>query len=378
MPSFNAQAFGGDTANLTLSARLRGLAQPSPGAGQRQAPPHHRQPGRPVGRLPGAAAADLGFIPMAGIGRIRSADRRPRRQYGTDAIAGVVNIILKKNPSGARSRPRAASMFRRRRQDGRRLGQHRHGADREQLSERHGRKQIPRLLEPRPARPARLQPGQPGYSAANNAVESQIPGYPNLNLISGDAEYRLNNLAFNAGVELPMDFEVYSFGTLGLQGRSAYENYRRYNRIQGKQGAADRPLPLGFSPRERIIEDDYALTLGALGQAGRLGSGPVVDLRQGRHRGPRRGLGQRQPLCRHLDPDGQGFHPRPRSTPAAGATTQWTNNLDLRRGFDVGLATPLDVAFGYEQRRDTYRIGQGDAASTYKEGSQSYPELLQD
>ena len=26
MPSFNAQAFGGDTANLTLSARLRGLS----------------------------------------------------------------------------------------------------------------------------------------------------------------------------------------------------------------------------------------------------------------------------------------------------------------------------------------------------------------
>ena len=33
----------------------------------------------------------------------------------------------------------------------------------------------------------------------------------------------------------------------------------------------------------------------------------------------------------------------------------------VRRGFDVGLSAPLDVALGYEQRRDTYRIGAGDA-----------------
>jgi len=37
------------------------------------------------------------------------------------------------------------------------------------------------------------------------------------------------------------------------------------------------------------------------------------------------------------------------------------------------LASPLTVAIGAEAREDYYAIAQGDAASTYKDGSQSYP-----
>ncbi len=111
-------------------------------------------------------------------------------------------------------------------------------------------------------------PASPSYSAANNAVEKLIPGYPNLNLISGDAEYRVSNFMYNAGFDLPGGFELYSFGSYGHKDASAYENYRRYNRVQGVQGAADRPFPLGFSPRERIIEDDYAVTAGLSGELG--------------------------------------------------------------------------------------------------------------
>jgi iron complex outermembrane receptor protein len=53
--------------------------------------------------------------------------------------------------------------------------------------------------------------------------------------------------------------------------------------------------------------------------------------------------------------------------------SQWTNNLDISREFDVGWATPLNFAIGLEHRRDEYEIGAGDAASRYKEGSQSFP-----
>jgi iron complex outermembrane receptor protein len=54
-------------------------------------------------------------------------------------------------------------------------------------------------------------------------------------------------------------------------------------------------------------------------------------------------------------------------------TTQWTNNLDIAKEFDFGLADPVNLAFGLEQRSESYEIGKGDSASTYKEGSQSYP-----
>ena len=54
-------------------------------------------------------------------------------------------------------------------------------------------------------------------------------------------------------------------------------------------------------------------------------------------------------------------------------STELTGNLDVSRGFDVGMASPLNVAFGAETRRETYEIGRGDAGSIYKEGGQSYP-----
>ena len=40
------------------------------------------------------------------------------------------------------------------------------------------------------------------------------------------------------------------------------------------------------------------------------------------------------------------------------------------------MATPLTVAFGVEQRNESYQITAGDGASTYKEGGQSYPGFL--
>jgi iron complex outermembrane receptor protein len=373
VPSFNAQAFGGDTANLTLSARLRGLS-PNQALVLINGKRRHTTGNFAVlsGPYQGAAAADLGFIPMASIGRIEVLTDGAAAQYGTDAIAGVVNIILKKSESGGAVSATAGEYF-----DG--------GGKTASFSANLGTAPTENSylnftveskyhgFSNRGLPDQRVyNPASPSYSAANNAVESQIKGYPNLNLISGDAEYRMHVLAFNGGVELPGDFEVYSFGTYGHKDASAYENYRRYNRVQGKMGAADRPFPNGFSPRERIIEDDYALTLGLSGVV----AGWNLDLSAT--------YGKDDIEVRVEDSANaslytdtstlttKGFTP---TSFHAGSwqTTQWTNNLDLSRGFDVGLATPLDVALGIEQRRDTYAIGAGDAASTYKEGSQSYP-----
>ena len=52
------------------------------------------------GQFQGAATADLDLIPVAAIDHIEVLQEGAAAQYGTDAIAGVVNIILKKNASG--------------------------------------------------------------------------------------------------------------------------------------------------------------------------------------------------------------------------------------------------------------------------------------
>ena len=46
--------------------------------------------------------------------------------------------------------------------------------------------------------------------------------------------------------------------------------------------------------------------------------------------------------------------------------------VDANHGFNVGMASPLNVAVGVEAREDTYFIGAGDPASYYKEGPQSF------
>jgi iron complex outermembrane receptor protein len=269
VPSFNAQAFGGDTANLTLSARLRGLS-PNHALVLVNGKRRHTTANFAVlsGAYQGAAAADLSFIPTASVGRIEVLTDGAAAQYGTDAIAGVINIIMKKADQGGSVSLNGGQYI-----DG--------GGKTADMSLNIGMAPVEGAylnltaqtkyhgFSNRGRGDQRMEnPLSPSFSAAHLAVESQIPGYPNKNLISGDAEYRISTFMYNAGIELPGDYELYSFGSYGHKDASAYENYRRYNRVQGRQGAADRMYPLGFSPRERIIEDDYAFTVGVSGAVG--------------------------------------------------------------------------------------------------------------
>ena len=373
VPSFNAQAFGGDTANLTLSARLRGLS-PNHALVLINGKRRHTTANFAVlsGAYQGAAATDLSFIPMASIGRIEVLTDGAAAQYGTDAIAGVINVILKKADAGGSISATGGEYM----DEGGKTAaiSFNIGAAPTENSylnltaetKYHGFSNRG-LADQRSVNPA-----SPSYSAANFAYESTLPGFPNFNLISGDAEYRLSNLGYNGGVSITDDLQIYSFGSYGHKDASAYENYRRYNRVQGVQGAADRPFPRGFSPRERIIEDDYAGTLGISGVVGGwnfdLSSTYGVDDIEVRVEDAANASLYRDTSTLTT----KGYTP---TSFHAGAwtTTQLTNNLDLSKEFDVGMATPLAAAFGFENRHETYEIGAGDAASRYKEGSQSYP-----
>jgi len=105
LPSFTAQAFGGDTANLTLSARLRGLS-PNDTLVLINGKRRHGTANLAVlgGPYQGGAAADLNYIPVAAIDHIEVLQDGAAAQYGSDAIAGVINIILKSNNHGGTPR----------------------------------------------------------------------------------------------------------------------------------------------------------------------------------------------------------------------------------------------------------------------------------
>ena len=357
LPSFNAQAFGGDMANMTLSARLRGLSPNNTLVlvnGKRR----HGTSNLAVlgGAYQGGAAADLNFIPVAAIDHIEVLQDGAAAQYGTDAIAGVINIILKSNYKGGVANVTGGGYS----DGGGRTGDASaniglmpfetaylsltaeskyHG-----FTNRGG-------IDPRVIDPATL-------AAQPNLTKS--PGYPYLNKISGDAQYHQSVVAANFGFDLGSSASFYSFGTYGKKKARAFENYRMPSRLP-------QIYPNGFSPLETFDEEDYAFTAGIKGA---LGSGWKWDFASTYGKDVSKlGVATSANVSLFTDTG---------STPtefAAGQfkAGQWTTNLDIGRDFDVGMATPLGFAFGLEHRRDTYEIVAGDTASRYKEGSQSFP-----
>src|SRR4051794_14456376 len=102
VPSFTAQAFGGDMANQTLQAKMRGLS-PNHTLVLVNGKRRHTTASLAIlgGPYQGGAGVDLNFIPVEAIDHVEVLTDGAAAQYGTDAIAGVINIILKKNSDGA-------------------------------------------------------------------------------------------------------------------------------------------------------------------------------------------------------------------------------------------------------------------------------------
>jgi iron complex outermembrane receptor protein len=372
VPSLQMQAFGFDQAGQTLLAKLRGL---SPNDvlvlinGKRRHTTANLQvdTGSPY---QGGASVDLNFIPLDAIDHIEVLTDGAAAQYGTDAIAGVINIILKRNSSGGS----VAGTYGQYGNDG--------GGRTEDVSGNagfaagtggffnitgdfrdHGHSNVG-AIDPR-LTPANLAAaGYPDSNAAN------APGYPNLNRISGDAASQQKILSVNSGFDFEDGPEVYFFGTYGHKDAASYENYRVPSKVSYTDpttGVTTYPFPYGFNPQEASDEDDYQLNLGVKGAI----ASWSWDLATG-FGGDRVGLDTLQ----SANAGTYALNGIPTPSNYYDGTlkdTQWTTTLDLDRDFDVGLADPLNVAFGGEYRRETYAITAGVPLSYEDGGAQSYP-----
>ncbi len=355
VPSFQAQAFGGDTAAFTLSARLRGL---SPNHTLVLVNGHRRHTTANLavlgGAFQGGAAADLNFIPVASIGRIEVLQEGAAAQYGSDAIAGVVNIILKDDDSGGSFAATGGQYMD-------------EGGETAAAGLNFGFAPVPDSFVN-----ITLFTSFRDYSfrggidprvvgAANLAIRPTVvnmPNYPYVNRILGDPRSRLSVITYNAGFDLG-EVDLYSHGSYGHKRGQAFENYRTPERIPAI-------YPNGFNPQEESIEDDYSFTLGAAGTLASWGWDLATT------------WGEDQVQINTIKSGNVSLFNDTGFTPTnflAGTfnASQWTTTLDFDRAFDVGMSGPLNVAFGFEYRRDTYAIGPGDAAARYKEGSQSFP-----
>jgi iron complex outermembrane recepter protein len=370
VPSMTMQAIGFDMAGQTLQAKLRGL---SPNHvlilvnGKRR----HTTANIAIdlgSPYQGGAGVDLNFIPLDAIDHIEVLTEGAAAQYGTDAIAGVINIILKKNSSGGSLSGTYGNYMNGGGDTGDVSGNvglgiegngyfsltgdiHNHGHSNQSA------------IDERVVNPANLA-NYPDSNLPN------VPGYPYVNQIFGDAETHLKIAALNSGYDFDNGTEVYFFATYGDKHAASFENYRLPDAVQYTDpatGVTTYPFPFGFSPEEATQETDYSLTGGVKGDlAGwkwdlaTVYGGDTVDVFTLNTANAGTYALNGIPTPSNYD---DGFL----------KATQWTTTADFNRDFDVGLAGPLNVAFGTEYRRETYSIGAGVPLSYLDGGAQSYP-----
>ncbi len=372
VPSLQMQAFGFDMAGQTLQARLRGVSPNDVlvlinGKRRHTTANIAIDTGSP---FQGGAGVDLNFIPLDAIDHVEVLTDGAAAQYGSDAIAGVINIILKKNTSGGVLNGTYGQYG----NDG--------GGKTEDVSgnagfaagsggyfsltgdfRNHGHSNVgeedPRLL------PQNL-------TSYPNTNVIYTPGYPNLNRISGDAAIQQKIAAINTGYDFDNGTEIYAVITYGRKEAASYENYRMPSKqsYTDDAGVTTYPLPLGFNPQEADAEDDYQFTGGVKGSI----EGWDWDLTSG--------FGADHDALSTLSTVNTGLYQATGNPAVANLSdiydgylqaTQWTSTADFRHQFDVGLAGPLNVALGAEHRRDTYSIGAGPPLSYVDGGASSYP-----
>ncbi len=403
-PSFEAEARGGDTGNLTLSARLRGVS-PNDTLVLIDGKRRHSSANLHVGsgQFQGAATADLDLIPVSAIDHIEVLEEGAAAQYGSDAIAGVINIILKKNASGGVVNATAGEFYK---GDG-------------QTYDFNGNIGLPlgnkgflsftaeqqyRGYSQTGGQDIRLVDANGNPRALSYPVAT-IPGYPNVNQVEGLAESQLTNLAANFEYALAPSLTLYGDATYGIRNAKAHEQYRQPNQVIAGPGsnqpfdpvtnpngyvgltAAGTPAvsgatgtfttpgelifaPNGFTPLEALRENDYGYTGGIRGEF------------DSWHWDLSGTYGKDRDAIYTLNSANLSLFKDTHTTPTnfydgSFTATEATFNLDVTRDFDVGLASPLTLAFGGEGRENTFAIGAGDAASVYKEGGQSYPGFHQ-
>ncbi|MGZ5921364.1 MAG: TonB-dependent receptor plug domain-containing protein [Rhizomicrobium sp.] len=248
VPSFTAQQFGGDTANLTLSAALRGLSPNDTLVlvnGKRR---HY------TGNLhvdggdfaSGSSGADISLIPEAAIDHVEVLLDGAAAQYGTDAIAGVVNIILKKKSSGGVLTGTAGQYYN---------GGKGENGDSYDMSFNMGmplfdhgfvnvtvQKSFSNFThnggcDIRVCNPDSSLITNPATLGFPLSVAQAMKDYPRINPIAGAApQQQLTQAAVNAGYDINDSFKVYAFGTYSHRWGKGYENVRMPNKVLATPG----------------------------------------------------------------------------------------------------------------------------------------------
>ena len=295
-----------------------------------------------IGR--GAQSVDLNAIPASAIERIEVLRDGAAAQYGSDAIAGVINIVLKSGTSpldlglqGGTTTHSDGEMF-----DGNANAGVKVGNGFLNFTGEY-RKRNPTNRAGRDPRD-QIVAGDGG----NNAVKQ-----PNTHW--GDAEERDIFGWVNGSMPLNDDASTsfYLFGGASQRDGTHGGNYRRALQAQNWPQI----YPLGFLP---LIEPKIVDYSGTAGVRGVISGAWFWDL-SAQYGHDKFDFDITHTLNTSLGPD----MPPNKTSFYAGALefNQFIANLDVTREVEVGLAGPLNVAVGAEFRRENYQELAGEEGS---------------
>jgi len=299
----------------------------------------------------GAQAPDLASIPNLAIGQVEVLRDGASAQYGSDAIAGVINIILDETPG-----MHFVSQF----------SEYYEGDGTEYLVGARGGIALDdrgflsfsgEWNDQAATSRTRQRPDAIAFQAANPTLAVPNPvqrwGQPDITSIKGAANLRY---------ELAPEAEIHALivaqngeGLTDFNWRNPATTGSVFNPSTALPGFSFKTIyPTGFTPRFGTQYEDLHLSAG---MGGALSDNFTYDLAASFGKSTidyflkeslNASLGPNSPTSFYLGQLQQ---------------RELTFNADFVYRLDVGSAEPVNVAFGAEHRKETYRVGLGDPAS---------------
>ncbi|MBJ9975069.1 TonB-dependent receptor [Pseudomonas sp. S75] len=284
----------------------------------------------------GSQPVDLDMIPTALVDHVEVLRDGASAQYGSDAIGGVVNIVLKQTDNGGS----VSTTY----------GQNYENGDGETARQTGNvGLALPNdgfinlaLDVKRQKISDRSDKAPYTDSAGNTSLQHTYYG-------TGLPEARNFSLGYNAELPINDELSLYSFSTYT---RRNSEKPLAFHQPGTFDGIAT-PFPEGIEDTLRFIENDFQVAFGGKGTA----LGWDYDLSS------TYGQDHAEATLRHTYNLSYGADSPTSVDTGVKTFSQWTNNLDLTRAFDLGLAKPTQISWGLEQRYENYKIGKGDYAS---------------
>jgi iron complex outermembrane receptor protein len=378
LPSFNSAAKQSDLEGNIPGVQLRNL---SPGYtlvlvnGKRR----NNSAYTSIGTFPGQSYTDLSLIPVSAIDHVEVLRDGASAIYGSDAIAGVFNIILK---SDARNGGVGVEYGRTYIGDGDRtrvsgnkgfaLGDKGYLNLSAEFTDQDDAIRSLTYKDTYLIYPAVNNKGQLVKLGANNSLPAGAT--PNPAEATRDAQAQSNQgtngyttraAAVNANYNLTDNLNLYGFSTFATSDKSARQNYRLPVAIWQRNPALLGIYPDGFTPTIDTEETDYSAVGGLKGLAGKWDwDGSVAYNRD------------YFDIFTRNSANYSLTYPAAKTSFNAGRLdySQWVGNLDFHRGFELAtFAKPLQVSFGGEYQRENYTREAGDPDGYVGSGAEAYP-----